>query len=445
MSIYYISTSDFVNGPYIIDKSGTYNVTSDIVFTSTQVHDYIIKIAATDVILDLNSYTISQSNTYAYYSRYLSIVQVDEVPEMCKPSTCGTHNNVTIRNGTLTRCSYAGIRTLVSYVGDVHVCNVTFKNYETSGIYSEHKGKLYCNDINISNNLQEWRMTINYDYARKLIQTSMEISRYPSLLPSYIAILMNAVTSLQFYLDGAAMQMIDTGVSIAPWSSTDMYQTPKYVAGIYSTSKLQIKNSETNGIKSLLDFNYSIIDNNTQQPVLDPSGSNIRWYVFMNDFGTDVLSWSSLITSASNIARTYMLPYPYVPLDIINSLFINHSLLPSSYSYLASLPKPIPVIYCNDLRMCACAISANDINSNGIYSNRANRTMVYDTTVTCFLDPINLREGIHVEQAKHVGIKRCRIVDSIIHIVNYTHLCMVDNTARSIVVDNVCASLSITN
>lgn len=446
MSIYYISVSDFINGPYVIDKSGTYILTSDIVFTSTQVYDYIIKIVASDVTLDLNSHTISQSNTYAYYSRYLSIIQIDKVFELCKPISpicCSSTNNITIKNGTLGRCSYAGIRTLMTYIGNVCVNNVSFNDYETSGIYSEHIGKLYCNNINISNNLQGWRMTINYDYARKLIQTSMEISRNPALLPSDIANLMNAVTSLQFYLDGAASNMINTGTSISPWSTTS-YQTSKYVAGIYSTSKLQIKNSEVNGIKTVFNTSYSIIDNNTQQPVLDPGSSNIQWYIFINDFGTDVLAWSNLITVASNIVRTYMLPYPYVPLAIIDSLFVNHLML-SSYTYLTASNQPIPVIYCNDLRMCACTISANDINSNGIYVNHANRTAIYDTTVTCFLDIINLREGIHIEQSKHISIKRCRIVDGIIHIVSYIHLCLIENTARSIVIDNVQASLVVTN
>jgi hypothetical protein len=120
-----LSNNDFINGSYIIDKPGIYKLTEDIVFnpnsldykrqtnpnltyadhgvgepSSTQlVNDYnpmafgigffsAIVISSSNVIIDLNGYTIKQSLEHYLQQRFFSCIELGSQPFIHEKNLC---------------------------------------------------------------------------------------------------------------------------------------------------------------------------------------------------------------------------------------------------------------------------------------------------------------------------------------------------------------------
>ena len=149
----YISNKDLKNGPYIITKPGTYILSENIIFDPPQrVPLNLLKknrafhlgffaaiiIQSKDITLDLNNFSITQSDSHYLHQRFYSHIELGSAPFV--PKT-GPHDftdnfiiakNVIIKNGVLGLSAHHGIHG--NNCENIFVSNLVIKDFEVGAV-----------------------------------------------------------------------------------------------------------------------------------------------------------------------------------------------------------------------------------------------------------------------------------------------------------------------
>jgi hypothetical protein len=151
---------DFTNGPYVINKPGTYILMEDIVFDPfpnafgdvfTHLaqfpsfnHEYVLGFFAAiivygeNIVLDLNKHKIRQSLLHNFQQRFFALIELANRPFLPGqgPANFGSPivgcKNVTIKNGVLGLSSHHGIHG--NNATNVIIQDLTIYDYEVAGI-----------------------------------------------------------------------------------------------------------------------------------------------------------------------------------------------------------------------------------------------------------------------------------------------------------------------
>lgn len=381
--VIYLSQSNFEEEPYIITKPGCYILTSDILFKSKQIYEYIISIQVEGVTLDLNGYTIKQEDNYAFYARYLSCISILAPKYQCDNYS----DNISIKNGTLGRCSDYSIRVDESFKDYLYITQVVFTNYETGAIYAKsdtHKGKLKIEEINVNSNFINSRLSINYDFARRLCQTAKEIIKDIRLDPIDVATIATLLSNLETDLNYAAEKIINGDYTASyPWSG-DNKLLNKFKSAIEVGRNLYITRSNIRNI-TVNSFTFSnVIDSLTLEVIVDSSASPLQSEVFTTEpNNVSVINWKNLINFLSKTTVKYGLNYPSVPTVLLNTLLQDGSGAPG-YSYTTRYPYVVVSGIQSD--NCSLKISRSNIasivapESVSVSSSHGNRIYIKEST-----------------------------------------------------------------
>jgi len=198
--LYELYQSDFEEGTYRIQKSGTYRIMEDIEFnfnsandwwpTTEQIDQYPgagtsrdeyfmgffagITVEADDVVIDLNGFEIAQSLAFYHQQRFFSCIALKSVafPLNQGPGIFGVRpvfaSNVVIENGAIGLSSHHGIHG--HYNNDVTIENVHVYNFETHGVQMSYFHGLKLKDVEIGPSSNVAFMKGEYAFARWMIQ-----------------------------------------------------------------------------------------------------------------------------------------------------------------------------------------------------------------------------------------------------------------------------------
>ncbi|KAK3234540.1 hypothetical protein CYMTET_55091 [Cymbomonas tetramitiformis] len=169
-ALVHLTQSDFVYGTFIIISPGTYVLSEDIVFepnpnydwfprsnqadkypgasaipgTSDKVGPYTmgffaaIAVASDDVTIDLNGFTIGQSEVHALQQRFFAVIELGNSPFIASQgpgnfgSTFVAPRRCKIHNGTLGRSAHHGIHGNMGT--DIQLHNVVIRDWEVAAI-----------------------------------------------------------------------------------------------------------------------------------------------------------------------------------------------------------------------------------------------------------------------------------------------------------------------
>lgn len=203
---YYLRQEDFEKGTYRIRRSGTYILKEDIIFSPNPDLDYrpnpqdeeyqgkayklgffaAITVETKDVVIDLNCYTIRQSQAFALQQRFFSVIELASAPFISGqgPNDFGdiiSADGCHIRNGKIGLSSHHGIHG--NGARCVLIEDVEIFNYEVGGI-SLNGSKYVCiQNVEIGANRQDIPVLGNYSALRFLIQFYRETIVYLASLP----------------------------------------------------------------------------------------------------------------------------------------------------------------------------------------------------------------------------------------------------------------------
>ena len=187
----YVSQKDFDEGTYLIEESGYYVLTEDIVFNPNPDNDHlpkktqekysisafvlgffaVISIAAKNVYFNLNGYSISASPEFTLQQRFFSIIELGSAPFIPKegpgnfstPSSFQAAENVIVGNGTLGLSSHHGIHG--NMAKNILIEDLKIKDFEFVGIALNGGGSFVLKDIKIGSN-REIPVMATYSAAR---------------------------------------------------------------------------------------------------------------------------------------------------------------------------------------------------------------------------------------------------------------------------------------
>lgn len=215
-----LSQSDFTSGTYLINQPGVYRLAEDIVFNPNSRWSYdlsgnrtdtgldwfptptqlvsgggpyddkafrfgffaAIVITATNVVLDLNGYTLSQHPEHALQQRFFSLIEVSSAPfpPQTGPATFSDiiyhGSNIVIRNGHLGKNSHHSIHG--NDAQNMIIEDLTIENYEVAGISLNTVSNVMIKNVVLNGNNKNVPVTGNYSagrftrlFANKLIPT----------------------------------------------------------------------------------------------------------------------------------------------------------------------------------------------------------------------------------------------------------------------------------
>lgn len=221
----FIFQKDFTEGTYIIDKPGYYVLKENIVFSPNADNDYLPKpdqvkyktlgyslgffaclvIAAKDVYINLNGFSISASEEFVLAQRFFSIIELADAPFLANEgpakfcTSLKSAENVIVANGTLGKSSHHNIHG--NLANNVLLENLTIADFEFVGIALNGGHCIVLKDIEIGPNKQDVPVLATYSAARfaKLFANSVLAK---GILPQEISdILKEKLSILQNEMD----------------------------------------------------------------------------------------------------------------------------------------------------------------------------------------------------------------------------------------------------
>ena len=200
---YRLDKTVFSNGTYRITRPGTYILTEDIVFNPNRYDDYrprpdqdqtyprsqgyvlgffaAITVEATNVIIDLNGYSISLHNSFNLQQRFCALIELASSPFVPKqgPANFGSSivsgQNVIIKNGTLGQVSHHGIHG--NGCKNILIENVEFKNFEVAAISINGGENITVNNCKIKNINTNINVLSTYSHAKFGLQKIKRINK----------------------------------------------------------------------------------------------------------------------------------------------------------------------------------------------------------------------------------------------------------------------------
>ncbi len=194
---YCLSQTDFSDGTFRANQSGSYCLTENIIFNPNPSSNpsnpneqgswfpnndidfpgcidlangayalgffAAITIESDDIILDLNGYKISYSIEFYLQQRFGSIIEIANQPFLPSVgpanfgSTFSNVNNITIRNGELGLSSHHGIHS--NNASNIIISNLKIYDFEVGGIQLNGFHNAQINDVDIGPSLQDVLLT----------------------------------------------------------------------------------------------------------------------------------------------------------------------------------------------------------------------------------------------------------------------------------------------
>ena len=256
----YLTNEDFKNGSYIIDKSGYYKLSEDIVFNPNSDQDYFptsdqekyqtlgfslgffaaIIIQTENVYLDLNCYEISQGVEHALQQRFFSVIELASAPFILPqgPGNFGeviTSKNIIISNGTIGLSSHQGIHG--NGADKVMLTNLKIVNFEVAGISLNGSSNVVMERIKIKNSRTDVPVLATYSAARFARMFAKSLLLDPRLSDSQRSMLSGRLELLQREMNIAYDEIIKTGETQVELFRNDSQLPDGTVYGVLAHSK----------------------------------------------------------------------------------------------------------------------------------------------------------------------------------------------------------------
>lgn len=233
-SIINLYNNDFENGTVRIKKPGIYRLQENIVFNPNESNDFsptpgqissglypenmsgpyhlgffaAITVETNDVVIDLNGYTINQSELHKLQQRFYANIELANspfIPNQGPSSFIGiggyrAANKVLVMNGTISSTSHHGIH--ANTANNVVLHNLIFNKFEVAGIALNGTTNAVFNKITVENNDRKIPVLSTYSQARfirKFLKTSKQLS--PNLQLTNSKTIDDIITNIQNDLD----------------------------------------------------------------------------------------------------------------------------------------------------------------------------------------------------------------------------------------------------
>jgi hypothetical protein len=221
--------NDFLNGTLRIRKPGIYILQENIVFNPNESHDFsptssqissglypenmsgpyhlgffaAITVEVDNVIIDLNGFTIKQSELHKLQQRFYANIELANspfIPNQGPSSFIGVGgyraaNKILIMNGTIDSTSHHGIH--ANTANNVVLHNLKFHNFEVAGIALNGTTNAVFNNIIVENNDKNIPVLSTYSQARfirKFLNSAFE--RHPDLKLTNEKTISNIITNI---------------------------------------------------------------------------------------------------------------------------------------------------------------------------------------------------------------------------------------------------------
>tara|TARA_B100000886_G_scaffold334577_1_gene290303 strand:+ start:1716 stop:3371 length:1656 start_codon:yes stop_codon:yes gene_type:complete len=190
-----LTQADFTNGTYRITSPGSYVLTEDIVFEPadfTPSGDQYsggayhlgffaaITIETSNVLLNLNGFTLSQSKLHHLQQRFFALIELADQPFLPSqgPSHFGDELNaassVWIVNGILGKSSHHGIHG--NNNRDIHIQNICVEDFEVAGIALNGCKDVTIEQCRIGPSSQNVPVSAAYSQARFLLPILKQVT-----------------------------------------------------------------------------------------------------------------------------------------------------------------------------------------------------------------------------------------------------------------------------
>ena len=233
-SIVRLYNSDFQNGTLRIKKPGIYRLQENIIFNPNESNDFsptpeqissglypenmsgpyhlgffaAITVETENVIIDLNGFTIKQSDLHKLQQRFYANIELANspfIPNQGPSAFIGVGgyraaNRVLVMNGTSGSTSHHGIHS--NTANNVVLHNLTFNNFEVAGIALNGTTNAVFNNLTIENNDKNIPVLSTYSQARfirKFLNVAKE--RKPDLKLTTTKTINSIITNIQNDLD----------------------------------------------------------------------------------------------------------------------------------------------------------------------------------------------------------------------------------------------------
>ena len=238
-SIVRLYNSDFQNGTLRIKKPGIYRLQENIIFNPNESNDFsptpeqissglypenmsgpyhlgffaAITVETENVIIDLNGFTIKQSDLHKLQQRFYANIELANspfIPNQGPSAFIGVGgyraaNRVLVMNGTSSSTSHHGIHS--NTANNVVLHNLTFNNFEVAGIALNGTTNAVFNNLTIENNDKNIPVLSTYSQARfirKFLNVAKE--RKPDLKLTTTKTINSIITNIQNDLDNTFNQ-----------------------------------------------------------------------------------------------------------------------------------------------------------------------------------------------------------------------------------------------
>lgn len=213
-SIIYLYNSDFQNGTLRITTPGIYVLQEDIVFNPNEFNDFsptadqissglypqnmegpfhlgffsAITIETENVILDLNTHTIKQSQNHKFQQRFYANIELANSPfipkqgpgPFIKVNEYKPASNLLIMNGKLSSSSHHGIHG--NRANNIVLHKLKIDDFEVAGIALNGTTLAVLNEIEILNNEKDIKVLSTYSQARFIRKfINLALQRSPNL------------------------------------------------------------------------------------------------------------------------------------------------------------------------------------------------------------------------------------------------------------------------
>lgn len=306
--------SDFANGTVIIKTPGVYVLKENIVFNPNESNDFLptasqissglypvgtngpyhlgffaaIAVAAQDVVIDLNGFTIEQSTLHNLQQRFYAHIELANspfVPNQGPHSFIDSYvaaNRVLVTGGTLGNSSHHGVHGNVANSVVIH--NVTMNEFEVAGVALNGTILGILSKLTLNGITKEIRVLSSYPQAL-FLRRHMENVSSPTVtldLPGGSKTFANAITDINTDLNAAKAAVVAGNTPSNFMGNTtgkydgNMYGIVLHVRGVVVNDFLTSRPESAIGNQNILVYDNSI-RNITTHPVeiiaLDTDGT----------------------------------------------------------------------------------------------------------------------------------------------------------------------------
>jgi len=282
-----------------------------------------IAVECSDVIIDLNGYTLTQHKEHYVQQRFFSAIELADqafIPGDGYASfgkTINSANNCLIMNGKIGRSSQYGIHG--NNCSDIFLENLSISDYEVAAIALNGSHNIWMKNCKCAGNKQDIPLSTSFAAGRNLIDYLTLAATYT---PAFQVALTTAYAALIVDLEGSFNSYIFTTGTVPTYMANSSGKSDCSSYGIVLspdgepfTSPLVDRDNDSNEITNIYMENVSVnkVDANIVEivslvnsagVVTDPSGFPLRW-IEISTVGTSTWTAASAYTyTGNNLSHT---------------------------------------------------------------------------------------------------------------------------------------------